>query len=153
MGILTGPPAAMRQDILNCVSWSSYWAQSDSDVYVIGATNNPSDMPLTDFPRPLAVITMTEESMETRVDTWGFTRGSMVVWFEDVVSSGCADETSAYNQFASHVEAVITELSGQGIASSLFRRGITPLQRPMRSRADDINVFYTASFNVSFGLA
>ena len=66
---------------------------------------------------------------------------------------GAADQTSAFNLFCYHVESVIAELNAQGIASSLFRRGITPLQRPWRNKVEDVGLFYNASFNVKFGLA
>jgi hypothetical protein len=152
MGILTGPPAAMRQDVLNCVNWQN-WALSQymTNVHVIGATNDPNVTD--DFPRPLVVISMTEESMETRIDTGPFTRGTLVMWFEDKIHPCCADPTSAYNQFCGRVESVVTELNGQGIGGMLLRRSIRPFQRPWQSQVNDPTRFYNLSFLVSFGPA
>jgi hypothetical protein len=145
--ILTGPPEAMRLDLLNCLSWQNWAGGNLANVFIVGSDVDPGEY---EFPTPYIVISMLDDCMGTRIDTGPFTRGTLVLYFEDTVSTGC-DVTSAYNLFSWHVGSVITELNGQGIASTLFRTGITPLQRPWRSQVEDVVAFYTASFNVRFG--
>ncbi|HET6323794.1 MAG TPA: hypothetical protein VFG04_03765 [Planctomycetaceae bacterium] len=149
MDILTAFPYAQQQDIFNCPSWQS-WAGSayQTNVHVIGAEADDQE-----FPTPFWVIQATEESMETRVDTANFTRGSFVMWVQDTVNPCCADETSAYNQFCGHVGAVIKDLNQQGITATLFRRGIRPLQRPWRNKVNETEQYYSLAFVVTFGLA